>query len=125
MDSRRSRLRPLRVGVAYLIARDLACANRSVELDTDLLTIVIERILTEAQDLVAVRKLVEANIANCNEIIAHLEKGVLSLDFCRTYLKKFLSEGTLSKADLLHFYSGGDCRDRYRAIQQNREGATK
>lgn len=105
------------LGVAYLIARDLACANRQVDMDADLLTILLDRIISESEDLGAIRKLVEANIANSNEILARLEKGMLSLDFCRTYLKKFLSEGTLSKPDLLEFYTGGDRREKYKAIQ--------
>ena len=67
----------------------------------------------------------ETNIANCNEILAHVQKGVLSLEFCRTYLTKFLSDGTLSKADLLNFYSGGDRREKYRAIQHTIDAMTK
>lgn len=105
------------LGLAYLIARDLACADREVEFEADLLAILLDKIVAEAEDLGAIRKLVEANIANSNEIVAHLEKGVLSLEFCRSYLRKFLADGTLSKADLLDFYSGGDRREKYRAIQ--------
>jgi len=113
------------LGLAYLIARDLACADRSVELEADLLTILLDRIILEAEDLAEIRNLVEKNIVNCNEIIAHLEKGELSLEFCRTYLKKFLSDGTLSKADLLEFYSGGDNREKYRAIEHIVKSMTK
>ena len=113
------------LGLAYLIARDLACADRTVEIETDLLTILLDRIISEAEELAEIRKLVESNISNSIEIIAHLEKGVLSLEFCRTYLKKFLSDGTLSKADLLEFYSGGDRREKYRIIQQKIETLVK
>ena len=105
------------LGLAYLVARDLACVDRSVEIETDLLTVLLDRIIAEADELSAIRRLVEANISNSNEIIAHLEKGLLSLEFCRSYLRKFLADGTLSKADLLDFYSGGDRREQYRAIQ--------
>jgi len=113
------------LGLAYLLARDLACANRSVDMDSDLLRILLDRIISEAKDLAEIRKLVEANIDNCSEILAHLQKGVLSLEFCRTYLTKFLSDGTLSKADLLDFYSGGDRREKYRAIQHTIDEVTK
>ena len=106
------------LGLAYLIARDLACANREVQMETDLLTVLLDKIVAEAEGLGQIRKLVEANIANSNEIIAHLEKGVLSLDFCRSYLRKFLAEGTLSRTDMLDFYSGGDRKEKYKAIQQ-------
>jgi hypothetical protein len=113
------------LGLAYLIARELACADRTVEMEADLLTILLDRIISEAEELAEIRKLVESNISNSIDIIAHLEKGVLSLEFCRTYLKKFLNDGTLSKADLLDFYSGGDRREKYRAIQQKIETMSK
>lgn len=102
--------------ILYLIARDLACADRTVEIETDLLTILLDRIISEAEELAEIRKLVESNISNSIEIIAQ---------FCRTYLKKFLSDGTLSKADLLEFYSGGDRREKYRIIQQKIETLVK
>ena len=104
------------LGIAYLIARDLARANREVQLESDLLTVLLDRIVSEAEDLGEIRKLVKTNIENSHQIIAHLEKGVLSLDFCRSYLRKFLAEGTLSKVDLFDFYSGGDRREKYKAI---------
>jgi hypothetical protein len=94
-------------------------------MDTDLLRVLLDRIISEAKDLAEIRKLVEANITNCNQILAHLQKGVLSLEFCRTYLTKFLSDGTLSKADLLDFYSGGDRREKYRAIQHTIDAVTQ
>ena len=113
------------LGLAYFISRELACADRTVEMEADLLTILLDRIISEAEELAEIRKLVESNISNSNDIIAHLEKGVLSLEFCRMYLKKFLNDGTLSKADLLDFYSGGDRREKYRAIQQKIETMSK
>lgn len=34
------------------------------------------------------------------------------------YLKRFLSQGTLTKKDLLDFYSGEDVKDKYRLIEK-------
>lgn len=119
VDSRQGDYR--NVGLAYLIARDLAGANRQVDFDADTLTMLLDRIIAEADNLAETRSLVEKNIANCNAIIAHVEKGKLSLESCRDHLRKFLNDGTLSKADLHHFYSGSDRRERYKEIQNSKE----
>jgi hypothetical protein len=40
------------------------------------------------------------------------------MEFNQEYMKKFLIEGTLTKKDLLDFYSGEDIRDKYRIIEK-------
>jgi hypothetical protein len=40
------------------------------------------------------------------------------MEFNREYLKKFLTDGKLSKKDLLDFYSGEDVKDKYRLIEK-------
>jgi hypothetical protein len=46
---------------------------------------------------------------------------MLSMEFSRDYLGNFLREGTLSKADLLEFYRGGDLKDRFKPIEKEIE----
>jgi hypothetical protein len=104
------------LGLAYMLARDLASVNRASEIETELLVILMDRIVSDAGRLLAVRKLVESNIDQSKQIISALEQGMLSLDFSRTYLKKFLEDGTLSRADMHHFYAGGDRREKYLSI---------
>jgi hypothetical protein len=106
------------LGLAYLLARDLAAANRAAEIEIDMLVILMDRIVSEANRLVEVRTLIEDGIRKSQDVISRLEQGALSLDFCRNYLKRFLEAGTLSKIDLLDFYSGKDLRTKYQAIHE-------
>jgi hypothetical protein len=41
------------------------------------------------------------------------------MEFNQEYLKKFLSEGTLTKEDLLNYYQGEDVKDKYRLIEKD------
>ena len=69
----------------------------------------MDRIVSEANRLIEVRTLVEDGIKKSQDVLSRLEKGALSLDFCRGYLKRFLEAGTLSKNDLLDFYRAKNC----------------
>jgi hypothetical protein len=106
------------LGLAYLLARDMASADKQIEIETDLLLILMDRIVAEANRLLEIRSLVEDGIKKSQDVISRLEQGSLSMDFCRSYLKKFLETGTLSKADLLDFYSGKDLKIKYQAIHE-------
>lgn len=39
------------------------------------------------------------------------------MEFNQQYLKKFLTDGTLTKEDLLNYYQGEDVKDKYRQIE--------
>jgi hypothetical protein len=104
------------LGLAYLIARDLVTSNREVEFDSDILTLLIERVVSEINRISDIKKLVDRSIKTSEEIIAKLDQGTLSIEFCRSYLMKFLSEGRLSKEDMFNFAAGGDLRLKYQAI---------
>ena len=41
------------------------------------------------------------------------------MDFNQEYLKKFLKDGTLTKRDLLDFYTGEDIKDKFRLIEKD------
>lgn len=107
------------LGIAYLLARDLAAANPALEMETDLLRILMDRVIADANRMTDIRGLVEDGIKKSQEVIGRLEQGRLSLEFCREYLKKFLENGTLTKADLLDFYSGKDLKVRYQSIHED------
>jgi hypothetical protein len=40
------------------------------------------------------------------------------MEFNQEYLKKFLVDGTLSKKDLLSYYSGEEVKDKFRLIEK-------
>jgi hypothetical protein len=107
------------LGLAYLLARDLAAANPSLEVEHDLLLILMDRIIADANRLADIRSLVEDGIKKSQEVLSRLEQGRLSLEFCRSYLKKFLETGTLTRTDLLDFYNGGDVKAKYQVIHED------
>jgi hypothetical protein len=106
------------LAIAYALARDIAVNAKTVTLDKDLLSVLLNRILGDLEGILEIRDLVEANIEHNKKILKQLEKSLLSMEFSRQYLGNFLKEGTLTKGDLLEFYRGGDLRDRFKAIEQ-------
>ena len=89
-----------------------------MELDTKFLSMIINRIIKDINDILNVKRLVEANIANNKEILKQLERSMMLMEFNQAYLTKFLKDGKLSKKDMLDFYLGEDVRDKYRALEK-------
>lgn len=117
VDSSRGDYRNL--AVAYALARDIALRWKAEDIDLDILTLIINRTLKDLTDAISIRSLVLANIDNAKAILGRLEKSILMMEFSSRYLAKFLRDGTLSKRDLLEFYSGEEMRDRYRPLEQD------
>lgn len=103
--------------IAYMLARDIALNAKEVELDKELLSIIVNRIIKDINETLTIRNLVEANIENNKAILKQLEKGLLLMDFNQKYLSKFLSDGKLTKKDLLDFYSGEEIKDKFKLIE--------
>lgn len=106
------------LAIAYMLARDIALNSKEVELDKDVLAIMVNRIIKDINDALTIKSLVQGNIDNNKEILKQLEKSMLLMEFNQEYLKRFLSQGTLTKKDLLDFYSGEDVKDKYRIIEK-------
>ncbi|OJX90798.1 MAG: hypothetical protein BGP01_05390 [Paludibacter sp. 47-17] len=106
------------LSIAYMLARDIALNAKQVELDKDLLAILVNRIIKDINEVLSIKSLVHSNIENNKAILKQLEKSILLMEFNQEYMKKFLIEGTLTKKDLLDFYSGEDIRDKYRIIEK-------
>jgi hypothetical protein len=100
-----------------MLARDIALNAKEVELDKELLSIIVNRIIKDINETLTIRNLVEANIENNKAILKQLEKGLLLMDFNQKYLSKFLSDGKLTKKDLLDFYSGEEIKDKFKLIE--------
>lgn len=107
------------LAVAYMLARDIALNAKEVEIDKDLLAILVNRIIKDINEISSIRNLVQNNIDNNKAILKQLEKSFLLMDFNQQYLKKFLEEGTLTKKDLLDYYSGEEVKDKYRLIEKD------
>lgn len=102
--------------IAYMLARDLVQYSSEVELDKDFLSLFVNRILKDLTDIRQVEKLVRSNIENNNKILQQLQKSMLAIEFTQGYLAKFLTDGTLSKKDLLDYYSGDEIRAKFKEI---------
>tara|TARA_R110002049_G_scaffold272440_1_gene449974 strand:+ start:6297 stop:7334 length:1038 start_codon:yes stop_codon:yes gene_type:complete len=106
------------LAIAYMLARDIALNAKEVELDKDILAMMVNRIIKDINEVLAIKSLVQNNIDNNTAILKQLEKSMLLMEFNQDYLKRFLSQGTLTKKDLLDFYSGEDVKDKYRLIEK-------
>jgi hypothetical protein len=83
------------------------------------LTALVKRIIKDINEILTIKSLVENNIENNKSILKQLEKSILLMEFNQEYLKKFLSDGTLTKKDLLDFYTGEDIKDKFRLIEKD------
>lgn len=106
------------LAISYMLARDIAINAKDVELDKELLSILITRIVKDMQQVISIKNLVENNIENNKTILKELQKGLLLMEFNQQYLSKFLKDGKLTKQDLLAFYQGEEVKDRYKQIEQ-------
>lgn len=106
------------LGIAYMLARDIAVNAKPVEMDKNLLAILVNRVLNDLQEILKIKSLVEINIDNNKRILQQLEKSMLSTSFTHEYLSRFLNTGTLSKEDLLAFYMGEEVSDKYKLIDK-------
>jgi hypothetical protein len=116
IDSQKGDYRNL--AIAYMLARDIALNAKTIELDTDVLKIIVNRLIKDARDMALVKHLVTANIDNMKQILAQIEKGILLAEFNQRYLIKFLAEGTLTKEDMLAFYAGEEIKERFRLVER-------
>lgn len=116
IDSQKGDYRNL--AIAYMLARDLALNTKEISLDADVLHIIVNRIIKDLLNIASIKALVHTNIENSKKILAQIEKSMMLMEFSQRYLVKFLSDGTLSKRDLLDFYAGEELRDRFRLIER-------
>ncbi len=113
------------LAIAYMLARDIALNAKEVELDKELLSIIVNRIIKDINETLTIRNLVEANIENNKAILKQLEKSLLLMEFNQKYLGKFLSDGKLTKKDLLDFYSGEEVKDKFKELSNDIEHLSK
>ncbi|MGG6546919.1 UNVERIFIED_CONTAM: hypothetical protein NY100_16085, partial [Prevotella sp. 15_C9] len=100
------------LAIAYMLARDIAINAKEIELDKKLLSILVNRIIKDINEILLIKSLVINNIENNKNILKQLEKSLLLMEFNQEYMKKFLKDGTLTKKDLLDFYTGEDIKDK-------------
>lgn len=106
------------LSIAYMLSRDIALNAKQIDLDKDLLAILVNRVIKDINEILSVKSMVLSNIENNKAILKQLDKSILLMEFNQEYMKKFLKDGTLSKKDLLDFYSGEEVKDRFKPIEK-------
>jgi len=91
------------LAIAYMLAREIALNAIEIELDKDILALMVNRIIKDINEVLTIKSLVQNNIDNNKAILKQLEKSILLMEFNQEYLKRFLSQGTLTNKDLLTF----------------------
>jgi hypothetical protein len=104
--------------IAYMLARDIALNAKEIELDKDVLAMIVSRMIKDINEVLTIKSLILNNIENNKTILKQLEKSMLLMEFNQDYLKRFLRQGTLTKKDLLDFYSGEEVRDKFRLVEK-------
>ena len=105
------------LAIVYMLVRDITLNAKQVELDKDLLMILVNRLIKDINEITTIKNLVYNNIENNKAILKQLEKSILLMEFNQQYLKKFLTDGTLTKEDLHNYYQGEEVKDKYRLIE--------
>lgn len=119
IDSQRGNFSNL--AIAYFLARDIVMNAKEVELDKDLLSLIVNRIIKDINEVLSIKSLVESNIETNKEILKQLEKGLLLIEFNQKYLIKFLQDGNFTKRDLLNFYQGEEVKEQFKEVEKEIE----
>lgn len=106
------------LSTAYVLARDIAINAKPVALNKDLLATLVNRIIKNITDVLSVKSMVNANIENNKKILAQIDKSLLATEFSQRFLSKFLTDGTLTKEELLDFYYGDEIRAQFKLIEK-------
>lgn len=104
--------------IAYNLARDIVLNAVQSDFDDKTLTFILKRIIKDIDAFFEIKKLVQSNIENNQEILKYLEKSLLLMEFNQKYLSKFLKDGKLTEADLLSFYSGDEIKEKFAPIEK-------
>jgi hypothetical protein len=102
-----------------MLARDIVINAKTIELDKNIMSALVNRIIKDINEITTIKSLVQKNIDNNREILKQIEKSILLMEFNQKYLVEFLESGTLTKKDLLDFYSGEGIKDEYKLIEKD------
>ena len=104
------------LAMVYEIARDLVRAEKTYNAENDTLVLLVKRLLNDLTDMLDITKQCDA-IDKANKAIRDtLQKNLLSFNFTKLYLDKFLKDGELNAGDLFAFYNAEEIKDKFKAL---------
>ena len=104
------------LAIVYDLARDFALAETPYNAKDDILGLLVKRLLHDIDAMLAVTKQCDV-IDKANAAIREtLKKNLLSFDFTKRYLEKFLREGELNSDDLFAFYNAEEIKDKFKTL---------
>lgn len=116
--------------IAYSLIRDVVLNFKEFNVENDLLTMILKRVIRDLQEAMSIKNLIEKNISDAESTIEHnmgiltqLEKNLLMLDFNKKYIEKFVEDGQLNAVDLLKFYQGDGLNGDFKKIKGDLEEA--
>ena len=109
------------LALVYELARDFARAETPYNAENGTLVLLVKRLLHDIDAMLAVTKQCDA-IDKANAAIREtLQKNLLSFDFTKQYLEKFLKDGELNSGDLFAFYNAEEIKDKFKALKLKQE----
>lgn len=117
------------LAIAYNLARSIALQNLDNDgnkVNGEFVNMLIQRILADINDIANIEGLVKNNIDTNKTILKKIKKSLLTIEFTRNYLEKYLKEGgVISMPDLLDFYQRESIRTKYKGISEEIELLSK
>lgn len=107
------------LAVAYELARDIVVNARDYDASSEILTLLVKRVLRDLDSLLSIKDCCKKIGDSNRQIMETLARGQLSLQFTLKYLEKYLTDGTLTQADLYAFYAGEDVKKEFAAMDVN------
>jgi len=102
--------------IAYRIARRFALSDQVAQMNQAILRSLVQKLIDESQKLFKIEELAKDAIKKVQEIVTASHRGREALEFCNSYLERFLETGRMSTEDLLEFYSGHPLKEKDKEI---------
>lgn len=104
------------LAMVYELARDLVRSEKTCNAENDTLVLLVKRLLHDLNAMLEITKQCDA-IEKANKGIRDtLQKNLLSFNFTKQYLDKFLTDGELNSDDLYAFYNAEEIKERFKAL---------
>lgn len=108
--------------LCYELARTAVLIDRSASQESlAVLTVLIGRFLQDFSVFDAVRRRVKQSVEDQLELLALIEKALLSIEFSKEMFSRFLENGNLTRADILNFYQATEVRARFQELEKDIE----